>query len=127
MKYFALSIRQPWAELILRGEKNIETRTWNTKFRGEFLIHTSKQIDLEACSFFKIDPKSLVTGSLVGKAKIVSTKEYSTAKQFADDNSHHAAGFLGFSQPKFGFLLANIERIEPKLCKGALGFFKVEI
>lgn len=123
----ALSIRQPWAELILKGKKDIETRTWNTGFRGEFFIHSPKQIDLEACKFFKIDPKTLITGSLIGKAKIVSSKEYSTPIQYAEDNSRHAAGFFGFSRPKFGFLLADIERIEPKPFKGALGFFKVEI
>lgn len=125
MVYRALSIRQPWAELILQGRKDIETRSWNTQFRGEFLIHTSKQIDIESCEYFKIDPKSLVTGALIGKAKLVSSKEYFTPTQFAEDNSRHAAGFLGFSRPKFGFILGNVERIEPKPFKGSLGFFKV--
>jgi hypothetical protein len=127
MVHYALSIRQPWAELILEGRKDIETRSWNTQFRGEFLIHSSKQIDIEACKYFKIDPKSLITGALIGKAKIVGSKEYSKPKQYAEDNSRHAAAFLGFSRPKYGFILENIERIEPKPFKGALGFFKVEI
>ena len=30
----ALSIRQPWAELILQGRKTIELRTWKTSYRG---------------------------------------------------------------------------------------------
>src|SRR3546814_16689726 len=38
----ALSIRQPWAWLITQGFKDIENRTWQTKFRGQFLIHASK-------------------------------------------------------------------------------------
>lgn len=37
----ALSIRQPWASLICRGTKDVENRTWKTKYRGKLLIHAS--------------------------------------------------------------------------------------
>ncbi|MDQ6866633.1 MAG: ASCH domain-containing protein [Thermoproteota archaeon] len=40
-----LSLRQPYAELVVDGRKTIETRRWNTNFRGKFLIHASKSID----------------------------------------------------------------------------------
>ena len=40
----ALSIRQPWAWLIIHGGKNIENRTWHTKHRGRFLVHASKSM-----------------------------------------------------------------------------------
>lgn len=36
-----LSILQPWASLVVLGHKKIETRSWNTKYRGELLIHAS--------------------------------------------------------------------------------------
>ena len=39
-----LSICQPFAELIVQGKKTIELRKWNTKFRGEFLVHAAKNI-----------------------------------------------------------------------------------
>src|SRR5579859_2156572 len=38
----ALSIRQPWAWLIVRGHKDIENRDWYTGYRGEILVHTGK-------------------------------------------------------------------------------------
>lgn len=38
----AISIRQPWAWLIVNGYKDIENRTWDTKYRGMVLIHASK-------------------------------------------------------------------------------------
>lgn len=38
----ALSIQQPWASMITRGEKTIEVRTWRTKYRGSLLIVSSK-------------------------------------------------------------------------------------
>ncbi|NBF09766.1 ASCH domain-containing protein [Pseudomonas sp. Fl4BN1] len=38
----ALSIRQPWAWLIIHGGKDVENRSWHTKYRGRFLVHASK-------------------------------------------------------------------------------------
>lgn len=38
----ALSIKQPWANLIVSGEKTIETRYWPTNHRGKLLIVSSK-------------------------------------------------------------------------------------
>ncbi|UZE84675.1 ASCH domain-containing protein [Pseudomonas viciae] len=38
----ALSIRQPWAWLIIYGGKDIENRSRHTKLRGRFLVHASK-------------------------------------------------------------------------------------
>lgn len=38
----ALSIRQPWAWLIIHGGKDIENRSWHTKFRGRFLVHAAQ-------------------------------------------------------------------------------------
>ena len=43
-----LSIRQPWAWLIMTGLKDVENRTWNTDFRGKFAIHASKKFDWDA-------------------------------------------------------------------------------
>lgn len=39
-----LSIRQPWAWLIVQGHKTIENRDWSTGYRGEFLIHAGAGI-----------------------------------------------------------------------------------
>jgi len=36
-----LSVKQPWSYLICSGVKPVENRTWNTKFRGRVLIHSS--------------------------------------------------------------------------------------
>lgn len=42
----ALSIQQPWANMIAAGEKTIETRTWSSDYRGEILIVSSKKPDI---------------------------------------------------------------------------------
>lgn len=44
----ALSIRQPWAWLIIAGFKPVENRSQVTHVRGEFLIHVGRAIDGEA-------------------------------------------------------------------------------
>lgn len=36
-----LSIRQPWATLIMLGIKQLETRRWRTDYRGELVIHAA--------------------------------------------------------------------------------------
>jgi hypothetical protein len=124
---YVLSLRQPWAELILQGRKTVETRSWNTAFRGEFFIHASKQIDKNACEHFKILASSLKTGVIVGKAVLMETKKYFASEDFLADDHRHAAGFLEFSKPKFEFILKDVRRVEPVECKGALGFFKVKV
>jgi hypothetical protein len=37
----ALSVRQPWAELIISGRKTIELRSWSTVYRGRLWIHAA--------------------------------------------------------------------------------------
>jgi hypothetical protein len=39
----ALSIKQPWAELIATSVKDIENRTWRASYRGMFYIHASQK------------------------------------------------------------------------------------
>ena len=46
-----LSLKQPFAELVVSGRKTIELRMWNTRYRGEFLVHASGNTDIEACMF----------------------------------------------------------------------------
>lgn len=42
-----LTIKQPWATLIMQGDKRFEFRSWQTKYRGDLLIHAGKGIDKE--------------------------------------------------------------------------------
>jgi hypothetical protein len=41
----ALSLWQPWASAIALGSKRIETRSWNTNYRGRLAIHAAKVRD----------------------------------------------------------------------------------
>jgi len=51
----ALSIRQPWAYLIIHAGKDVENREWPTRVRGNILIHAGKTMtraDYQACCLF---------------------------------------------------------------------------
>ena len=37
-----ISLLQPWASLVVMGAKTIETRSWQTAYRGPLLIHASR-------------------------------------------------------------------------------------
>ena len=65
-----LSIRQPWAHLIVSGRKNIENRSRATPYRGPFLVHASQTINREQCARYGLDPAKLETGGVVGIAEI---------------------------------------------------------
>lgn len=67
----ALSIRQPYAELILRGRKRIEYRSRPTHIRERVYIYASLTPgDLEDWEALKLKPGDLPTGVLVGTVEI---------------------------------------------------------
>lgn len=43
----AISLKQPWANLIREGKKTIETRKWTTKYRGDLVICSSQKPKIE--------------------------------------------------------------------------------
>jgi len=47
----AISLTQPWSSLIAVGSKKIETRSWQTSYRGKLAIHASKGFPGEAKRF----------------------------------------------------------------------------
>jgi len=113
-----LSLKQPWAELILQGKKVIEIRKWNTKFRGKFLIHSSKIPDRESMKKFNF--KELPNGFIVGEAELIDVKKYLDNEEFDTDKDRHLAN-NGFGD--YGFILKNVRRIEPIIASGKLGFW----
>lgn len=79
----ALTVKQPWADLIVTGAKDIENRTWQTKFRGRILIHAAKSIvpveDLLAYPLPALrreirnlsEVRNYMTGAIIGSVEVV--------------------------------------------------------
>lgn len=108
-----LSIKQPWAWLIIHGGKNIENRNWNTKFRGRFLVHAAKEIDQQAVNkYADILPDTLMVGGIVGSVELTDV-----CNGPWDMQSHK------WFQGPFGFVLRNPEPLEFEPMRGQLGFF----
>ncbi|MEK6885549.1 MAG: ASCH domain-containing protein [Nanoarchaeota archaeon] len=121
----ALSLKQPFAELVVSGRKTIELRKWRTNFRGEFLVHASKNPDMTAMERFGFKEDSLPLGFIVGKAKLIDVKDYNKNKEEfeKDSNKHLASSEWG----NFGFILDNLTKLQkPISAKGALNFWNFD-
>ena len=121
-----LSICQPFAELVIQNKKTIELRTWNTKIRGEFLIHAPIKIRKEEIKKMRIKEK-LTTGAIIGKAELYDVKKYESLKEIQiDKKKHHAS--IKSQEKRFGFILKNAKPFRvPIPWKGQLGFFDVNL
>ena len=88
----ALSIRQPWAELILRGKKTIEARLMRTNKRGErvYIYAGLKRVEPEKearlAAEFHLEIDALPRGVIVGTVEITGCErlkpEHSQAARF---------------------------------------------
>jgi hypothetical protein len=115
-----LSIRQPWAWAIFHG-KDIENRTWATKYRGGLLIHAAKTFDIEGYKWLVnhrdlltdvlLDSCSYTTGCIIGKVTMTDCIVHSPSSWFFGP---------------YGFVFENpVEFKTPIPFKGALKFFDV--
>ena len=118
-----LSVCQPFAELIIQGKKTIELRKWNTKFRGEFLVHAAKNILIEDCKRMKIS-SSITTGAIIGKVKLTDVKKYESDKELkSDKKKHHSLSDI--TKNKYGFILESPKKLRvPIPYSGKLNFFE---
>jgi hypothetical protein len=118
----ALTIRQPWAELILRGRKPFELRTWRTNYRGLLVIHAAKKVDSGEAKRLGLNPDKLTTSSFVGVAVLSDVRPYT--REDARLLKKRRAGF-GWFPYNFAWVLKKPRRISPAKAKGQLSLFKV--
>jgi hypothetical protein len=126
-KVKALSIRQPWAWLIVAGYKDVENRKWATDFKGRIYIHASRTLDRDAlvyltsqCMKINQDVRDVVRkqnswtlGAIIGEVEITDCVMRSDSPWFSGP---------------YGFVLKNPILYEKSIaCRGKLGFFKPDI
>ena len=123
----AISIRQPWADLILQGRKTLELRTWTVSYRGALAIHASQTIDRDACIAFGMDPDHLTAGALVGTVELTAITELTEADFETHKDEHLATGWFNYSHPMFGWQLAKPQALsEPVPIRGRMSLFNVD-
>ncbi len=115
-----LSIRQPYAWLVVHGIKNIENRSWRTNHRGPLLIHASANLvdlttetieDCQSIGGIRM-PEEYDTGGVIGIVDVV------------DCVRRHASPWK--HGPSWGWVLSNPRLLKFRECKGAVGFFYPE-
>lgn len=116
----ALSIRQPWAWLIVHGFKPVENRVWSTPFRGPCLIHAGKTLTAgdyeialnglrEALGCDRMPPvppmHELPLGGFVGAVRVVDCVQQHPSPYFTGPHGFVMEGALALPfQPYRGLL-----------------------
>ena len=66
-----LTIREPWASLIVNGYKEYEFRSWKTNYRGKILIHAGLKLETGIIERFKEYNLEYQKGVIIGEADLV--------------------------------------------------------
>ena len=127
----AISVKQPWAALIVAGLKTIEIRSWPTRRRGHVLIHAGKVPDERPEGWNRINTPELreaaeLRGGIVGVADLIECKGYTSARLFAADTERHMNDPGWFVPPRlYGFVFKNIRTVDFHPLAGQTLFFRV--
>lgn len=120
----ALTIRQPWASLIVTGAKDIENRSWKTSYRGPLLIHAGMKFEQEGLDSILLDVRRAVDvymsrprqeiqlprGAIIGTVDLVDIVRDS-ASPWAEPDQFH-------------WVLANAREMTPEPARGMLGLWE---
>lgn len=103
----ALSVKQPWANLIATGKKTIETRQWKTDYRGTILICSTKMPDISPA------------GAALAVANLIDCRSMSVL----DEPKALCSKYDG----AFAWVLDGIRPIKTFPVRGELGLFDVSL
>lgn len=116
-----LSIRQPWAELILLERKKVELRRWSTQHRGWVWLHTGRTFDQAGCDRFGFTP--LFTGGFVGAFRLRDVVPLDSERWEAWRSTHLDLGECPANV--FGWVVADPVRLaRPLAAPGNRGLYR---
>ena len=122
-----LTIKEPWASLIIEGYKNYEFRSWKTNYRGKILIHAGLNIEKDNLVKFKDYDINIQKGKIIGEAMLTDCikvtedfqKELLKKDKIVYGQSDHASDYA--------WKLENVIKYEePISVKGKLGLWNYE-
>ena len=122
-----LTIREPWASLIINGYKEYEFRSWKTNYRGKILVHAGKGIDNNILSRFDDYNLSYEKGAIIGEATLVDC--ILVDDEFSDllKKNNPTVYFKSHYSSKYAWKLENVIKYEkPINVKGQLGLWNYE-
>ncbi len=124
-----ITIKQPFATLIIKGYKKYEFRTWCTKYRGDILIHAGLGVDKKALERFKYLNLEYPSGCIIGKVTITDCiKVDDTFRKILKDQDERIYHSVITHQDwqGYAFKMENPEEIDPITCKGKLSLWDFE-
>lgn len=123
-----LTICQPFAHLIVTGEKRVENRVWATSYRGPLVIHAGKSRDwLEADDAgmdeeYGIPLTNMAFGAIVGIADLIDCKHIEAILKMGAMNPMSWLQTHEHTEGPWCFVLANVRRlVTPIFYRGAQG------
>jgi hypothetical protein len=129
----ALSIKQPWAGLIIAGIKTVENRTWSTRYSGPLAICSTQKPDPEAIREMTSKLGTLPASCLINGA-ILGTVTLSALVWLGEDGTpetDHAAPneaqiLEWWNTDGYGWILETPKPLKrPVPLKGRLGLFNI--
>jgi len=128
---YALSLKQPWATLMVHGLKQIEVRRWATARRGRILIHAARVPDSRPEGWAlvpeKLREEAKLGGGIIGETELTDCKEYRSLDSFALDQRLHLNDPSWFEPPLlYGFTFAHTVQLPFRKCSGWFRFFPVK-
>jgi len=130
--YRALSLKQPWAALLVTGRKTIEVRRWPTAYRGPLLIHAARVADPREEAWARVPPDLAEAARLergvVGAGVLVDCKRYGDAEAFAADRERHLNDPAWFEPAGlYGLCFAELRVLPFRPAPGWVRIFKIEV
>lgn len=116
----ALTVCQPYAELIASGVKIIENRTWPTPYRGPLAIHAGKSrawLSDNDAEDYGIVADLIPFGAVVAIADLVDCRRFDDLSRELQRHEH--------ADGPWCWVLANVRRVEPVPFRGAQGLFDI--
>ena len=128
-KLLAISVKQPWAALLVAGVKTVEVRTWPTRKRGPILIHAASAADDRPEGWALVTTPELkalaaLRRGIIGAAELTACVRYRTAEAFAEAADEHRNAPDWFRPGGlYGFVFQKPRPIEYHACPGRTLFF----
>jgi hypothetical protein len=128
---YALSLKQPWAALVVLGLKTIEIRSWPTARRGRILIHAARVPDgrAEARRHGTPELQALVQrqGGIIGSVELTDCVRYDDLATFMADKASHYNEESWFVPPRlYGFKFSEPRILPFQKYPGWFRFFKIK-
>ena len=123
----ALTIKQPWASLIVNKYKRYEFRSWKTNYRGKILIHAGISTDKDAVKRFSEYNLDLINGAIIGEAELTNCIQVDDTFEEKVLKENPFVYKRGNYSRKFAWKLENIIKYDkPIPVKGKLGLWNYD-